>query len=144
MPQLMRLSNWSVATDTLITSGTRMEAVMKATDKTLSFVVTVRRQLLVDLLTTAVEGGINYWAAFGVATDDEAGNYASVEWREVDAPNRFGTTTPDDLLLGLQRLSESTIPAYVQHLADALTGNGDAGTADVVFQMAVFGDVIYG
>jgi hypothetical protein len=110
----------------------------------LVFPTTVSRRILRDLLTTAVEGGINHWAGVGVTIRDGDWNYLSVEWYEQGDPENRGFVTPEDLLRGLERLSKKPFPSALQHMADALSENGDAGTADVVFQMTVLGELMYG
>lgn len=61
--------------------------------------------------------------------------------------------TASEMAVGLSRLAQAAGAddpngmdglAAGKHLADALTSNGDAGTADVVLQMAVFGEIVYG
>jgi hypothetical protein len=56
--------------------------------------------------------------------------------------NRF--VTADELRIGLERLTQATFETAWKHFADAVGDNHDATTADVVLQMAVFGDLIYG
>lgn len=114
-----------------------------------SFKVPITRQALRDLLCTAVEGGSNYWAMFEDAERTESLDYLGVVVVEHEAhskgvPALRRRITAEDLAQGLERLAAATFPAAKQHLADALSENGDATTADVVLQMAVFGDVIYG
>jgi len=114
----------------------------------------VRRQTLRDLLCTAVEGGSNYWATFSNAEQTESLDYIKVKVTENES-SREGTPrvnryiTADDLASGLSRLGQAaanddgTFQAAGKHLADAL-GDHDATTADVVLQMTIFGELIYG
>lgn len=116
---------------------------------------TIPYQTLLDLLVTAVEGGSNYWASIKSVERDADGNYLKVKVTEleksrddVNRVNRY--VVPEDLAQGLQRLAEridSNHPQHFEtagtHFADAL-GDHDALTADVVLQMAVFGEIIYG
>lgn len=111
----------------------------------------VSEQLLADLLVTAAEGGSNYWASF-TEPRPAGGEYVSVHVTE-HAPHsrtprvsrRVGVL---DMLEGLRNLSRavgrSGFPAAVKHLNDALEEDYDATTADVVLQMALFDEVIYG
>ena len=139
-------------------------------DGTLAFNVEVPRQLLADLLCTAVEGGSNYWAEFRATKRTADLDYLQVKMTEREASregqprvNRY--IDLQDLATGLQRLAAAAL-AYAratgedtddwlakkhkgfqtagEHLGDALAERGDAITADVVLQMAVFGEVIYG
>lgn len=116
---------------------------------TLTYTITqeVAHQLLVDLLVTAAEGGSNYWASFSRAPG-EAHDYTAVTLTEHDAhgdaPPLVRRVDAADLLAGLQALTVAKFPSAAQHLRDALAEDGDAITADVVLQLAVFGDLIYG
>lgn len=120
---------------------------MTTTAETVLLNVPVSRQLLMDLLCTAVEGGSNYWAQFSKAERTPDLDYLSVHVREQEASGcaRVSrTVTADDLALGLERLATAKFATATQHLADALSEDGDATTADVVLQMTLFGDVVYG
>lgn len=111
--------------------------------------IEIKPELLKDLLVTAVEGGSNYWAAFTDVERDEELYVTKTRLsdREADTPRVF-TVTPDTLAVGLQnlatRMSKRGESAAGRHLTDALTENGDAITADVVLQMALFGEIVYG
>ncbi len=114
----------------------------------------VQCQLLRDLLCTAVEsGGCNYWAAFSNATRTEGLDYLRVRVTEHESHSegpRFNRyVEAEDLARGLTRLAEAasrdaaSFPSAAKHLADALS-NHDATTADVVLQMTMFGELVYG
>lgn len=114
---------------------------------TVPLAIDVPRQVLMDLLCTAVEGGSNYWASFSRATCTKDGDYLSVHVREYEASGDrllSRRVTAEDLATGLARLGTAKFATASQHLADALSEDGDATTADVVLQMTVFGDVVYG
>ena len=113
--------------------------------------INVDHQLLVDLLVTAVEGGSNYWADF-IYPHPRGSNSDKIRLIEDEPSNESGVcfdreVSADDLLVGLQRLAESDLsnfPAAHAHLLDVLSDNYDADTADVVLQMTVFGELVYG
>ena len=113
--------------------------------------LTVTRQTLRDLLCTAVEGGSNYWARFDATQRTVDLDYLSVRVTEdeshTDGPRLQRLVTAEDLLIGLGRLAANpkgfAEGVALKHLTDALHDH-DATTADVVLQMTVFGDVIYG
>ena len=118
-------------------------------DDSVTFPVTVRRQLLLDLLCTAVEGGSGYWAEFSEAERTPDLDYLSVRVTELEAsssdkPRVNRIVKAEELATGLARLSQATFETAWQHLADALSENGDAITADVVLQMTVLGELVYG
>lgn len=123
--------------------------------------IPVSRQTLRDLLCTAVEGGSNYWADFRDCERTEDLDYIRVRVVEQEASradtrrvNRY--VRAEDLAKGLERLALASaeqpdaaawpkhFPGAGKHLADALSENGDAATADVVLQMTVFGELVYG
>lgn len=109
----------------------------------------VPEQLLRDLLVTAVEGGSDYWAEYRRVMRDAELNILSVHVREQEASDQGGRhqhadITPASMALGLERLAQASFPAALTHLANALKEEGDAETADVVLQMAMFGKLIYG
>jgi hypothetical protein len=123
--------------------------------KTLVIHVDVSRQTLRDLLCTAVEGGSNYWARFTDAERTPDGDYLQVrlierESHATDKPAINLMVDADELRHGLSLLARVTpdgdpvFQTAFTHFGDALSGTGDATTADVVLQMTVFGEVIYG
>ena len=127
-----------------------------AQTQTLILNIPVSQQLLRDLLSTAIEGGSTYWASFSNCERDADLNYLKVRVTEIDAsssaPRRNLYITPEELANGLERLGRvcadpekfARFPTAGKHLADALSEDGDVITADVVLQMTVFGEVIYG
>lgn len=114
--------------------------------------IPIKRQLLRDLLSTAVESGTSYWAQVSKLKRTPDLEYLSVRFHEVEASEgekrKVMTIKAEDLVIGLQRLSQQIgnpkFSAAGQHLADALSENGDAITADVVVQMTMFGELVYG
>jgi hypothetical protein len=118
--------------------------------------IPVSRQTLRSLLCTAVEsGGSDYWAEFRDAERTEDLDYLRVRVIELeqsdDRPRRNRYITAEDLATGLERLAKvaadpersAKFPAAGKHFADAL-GDHDAETADVVLQMTIFGELVYG
>lgn len=91
-----------------------------------------------DLLTSAVEGGIAYWGRL---------SFHDGLWRVKlrDEPERgylpFG---PDTIRLGLERASRHPNPGIRRHLGNWLAECDDAETADVILQLGLFDDVVYG
>ena len=107
-----------------------------------------------DLFVTAVEGGINYWCMPTSVKSSKDGMWANVtlDDREVaeDANPDLkvdgapaGLFTIDDwvMQMGLDRLSKSK---YQHHVVVVVNENYDATTADVIVQMALFGEILYG
>ena len=108
----------------------------------------IHRQRFADLLCSAVEGGSNYWAAFRSIERTPELDYIVVEVTEkeahVDGPPVRRTITHDDLARGCTLLAAGPFPAAVRHLCNFLDENDDAETADVILQMAMFGELVYG
>lgn len=107
---------------------------------------TVSLQDLNDLLTTAVEGGVNYWA--------ECRNYrwqnrpiTSVEIREDDQDSAekpgWHEVNALDLLPILSKISRNSNQAKGWTVGEIIE-NHDAEIADIALQLVVFGKVIYG
>ena len=113
---------------------------------------TISQQALRDLLCTAVEGGSTYWAGFMRPMADPVSGecYVSVTvYAAMEGDFATRVVTADGLMRGLQALvvaaeDTETFPAAAQHLADVLQGDADAGTADVVLQLTMFGEVMFG
>lgn len=116
--------------------------------------IRINKQLLLDLMVTAFEGGSNYWLndvaqASDVVRDDDL-NYLSATFtfrEEVTPTVKEGTVlvvTPQSMRTGLERMAASDSRGVRRHLADALGQDGDATTADVVLQFAMFGELVFG
>jgi len=107
-----------------------------------------------DLFITALEGGIDYWSRRG-AVKTSGGDIQTVLYINKDDAEDYevnpsflveGTVNKieiDDwvMQLGLDRLVKSP---YQHHVTDVINDNADATTADVIVQMALFGDIVYG
>jgi hypothetical protein len=109
----------------------------------------VEPHILRDALVTAVEGGSNYWATFaGIKRDDE-GNILEVVVAEQESSKEGRNplamvVTPEKLVTGLQRLANAQFPNAQPALGRILREEGDAIDADIVLQMTILGDVVYG
>lgn len=124
---------------------------------TVSVTMQIDPQRLNDILVGAVEGGSNYWAGFRVI-EGKGDDYTAVLVTEYDTKllDKDGKVVKDtDLALGVERLSACAtrgckyengeqFEMAAQHLADFMSGNDDAITADVILQMTLFNEVVYG
>lgn len=109
-----------------------------------------RAQFLRDVLTTAVEGGINYWAQVGDYAPDE-GTVTVYESEEDDKPH---AVTIETIAKGIgvareKGLASLSGPDYVAQfwLADRTNserGDYDADIADSILQLGLFGQITYG
>lgn len=111
----------------------------------------VPEQTFLDVLTTAVEQGIAYWAN---AYNGGKGNEVRRGAEGCVIYVKLGETIDEDEYpyKPVGRISAETLATAVStygqqypHLVQALiSGDVDAPTADALFQLAAFGDVVYG
>lgn len=120
---------------------------------------------IADMVTSALEGGSNYWAQVVAkrqptkmthwAFTDGKDSKAEARYLEEFVMNEGGSVTIKDLedpegktyeltrekvYAGLELMPEE----YTRHFVDILNEETDATTGDVLIQLALFGDVIYG
>ena len=123
---------------------------------TFSVKTTIDAQRVADLMVAALEGGSNYWIdrveIVRVAPKPEGSTYPWYAHREVfeDRDVQFKVFeedeaepklfTFDSIQKGLDVLSEK----YPTRIAEILSENYDADTADVFLQCCLLGDVVYG
>ena len=110
--------------------------------------VVVGWQTVADLLVTAVETPVGgWWLSFDDVRRDADGNILQVLVRaEHSTDDRLVTrrlVTLQDMATAIGQLGSRPESGLRRHMIDAL-GDHDAITADVVLQMAVYGDVIFG
>jgi hypothetical protein len=141
--------------DATATAKTELAREWQAPEVDRAITVYVSDQLASDIMTTAAEGGSNYWAHFEAIANRE-GDYGA-EWAAVivtDTEDHDETEYRADLntiRAGLRRImTEGELCG--QHICDAVAaavtsndaGNLDADAADVVLQIGLFGRIIYG
>ena len=119
----------------------------------------ITQQELEDMLTTAFEGGSNYWILKirttktnkeipeqeFLAEDIASGRVLEIavydnEEEDDDGKPKKYLVTRKKMIEAFQLMADKQ-PRHFQDFAD---DNSDAITGDVWFQLAVFGDVIYG
>lgn len=104
-----------------------------------------RMDFLSDVLVTAVEGGVNYWADVKGYTKD---NVTVFVYDNMD----HYTFTPATISLGIDIIkSNKDFKVNDTILGDILVGDHrmdesyiDSSAADVIVQAAMFGEIIYG
>ena len=115
--------------------------------------IKVTQQDIDDIMATALEGGINYWCCKAEVVGDYLGEFASEQISRggtlllVDAEDgRKYTLNLENFLCGLEKaVAEHWFADYDWHNGKELdTCNVDAEVADVIIQLALFNDVIYG
>lgn len=123
----------------------------------MAFTITteVSDQRVRDLLCCAMEGGISYWAR----VEGYDGDSGAVEFPHFEMPFVGGAVLirgildeNNDQLLRLDReaiqrglilmADPSKVPPY--HLANFMMESEDAETGDVLVQLALFGEIVYG
>ena len=131
---------------------------------TVSVSVNVPTSTIRDLLTCAVEGGSNYWAAFREdpnfiksITESDKNAYVKSEGGEYYA--RYDIENPNYCLRVSDAEGSSTYNVtlesfvnglgvmanrYPRHFKDVITDNHDAETGDVFIQCSVFGEIVFG
>lgn len=108
-----------------------------------------RKEFLDDLLITAVEGGINYWAQVSGYKFTDVPGEAEVTVHDLESEHQHFVDI-DVIAKGLGRLQqdEGLRSLYSDLLVASRTngedGDFDASGADVVLQLGIFGEVIYG
>lgn len=106
--------------------------------------IEVPDQTIVDLFITACEGGSNYWCAKVTPTVKvESDPYVDMLQGFTATDRETGRVikvSPEQIQMGLARMAEQ----YPHHFQDMVNDNHDAVTADVLLQMCVFGELIYG
>lgn len=111
---------------------------------------TLGERLCLDILSTAFEGGIGYWAiATNIARDAE-GNYAAITLEDAEGEEDWSHLVDCDAIhRGIQAVFDELRGTKVhRNLLTAVinddAGDIDADDADAIVQMACFGDVVYG
>jgi hypothetical protein len=123
----------------------------------------VKREVLEDIFVTALEGGSNYWyflpeesiKAIRKAVPKEEDPYLSTAILKAildhDVKIAINDAEDEDEVIGV--ITRGTMQARLQLLSDSnerwalerhMREEGDAGSADVVFQYLTMGEVVYG
>lgn len=116
-----------------------------------------------DLLSSAFEGGSNYWYTIdefikpkGAPRTWKQRAYPDEVFRHLDYPlNKGGALLIEDKESGVSDHHRLDLPAiekglevfatkYPRHFGDWLAENDDATTGDVFLQCCLFGEVVYG
>jgi hypothetical protein len=115
--------------------------------------ITISNQTIGDLLVTALEGGINYWCDRATVKRENGQRLSNNEI--VDHPDwlpgcEFTFRDADDGIeqtIGFEAFNtalETMVANHPKHFADIINDNHDADTADVLVQLALFGELVYG
>ena len=101
-----------------------------------------------NLIVDAIEIGIDYWCENWPEAKDKSEFYSERVWETVKAgcalefgnDDKKGTLSLDSIAKGLNLIMKK----YPRCYAEIKEGNYDAISADMFFQMSVFGKLIYG
>jgi hypothetical protein len=116
----------------------------------------VSDEFLADILITAVEGGINYWAQVESYTHSRGPEYTRAMLTPADEdprdwPAKHIVLDTTVILKGLQRVLNLEVGCGEEVLNWIISGtnNNDAGeidadAADVIVQAGIFGRLVYG
>ena len=131
---------------------------------------TISMQRLLDLVITALDGGIRYWAPTYTTTFPDGFNIANLTWLadhqdgwknvrlDYFAPlvegGSINLNDDEDPESNPKPITLQSLQAALsimandkdlsRHFADILSEDEDAITADVLFQIAAFGELVYG
>ena len=127
------------------------------------FEVKITSEMLDNILTTAFEGGSNYWANYDYVneveiyedynaldlTDFYSWEIVIYQYGEINF-QQYDLDTQEQLELSvldrnsLFKGAEIMAKDYPRHFEDWINGDWDSITADVYLQCCLFGDIIYG
>lgn len=124
-------------------------------------VISLSEEDIGDLVCSALEGGIGYWAVLDNSVLDyqDIPHYISLsEWTamllidgksvyflDAEDPNEVWELTLDKLFKGIRLYVDNGHDHYgVFNASEVDMGNCDAECADCVFQYALFGELVYG
>lgn len=125
--------------------------------RVIKYEATVTFTHLESMFISAYEGGSNYWATAIEEVDEPTEKYIAVglapserHFRHVwhggtvniliDEEDEPVLMTKEKMVLGTQLMQSN----QQKHFAEMINQSGDACTADVWFQLCLFGEVIYG
>ena len=105
----------------------------------------VEEQFLMDILVTAVEGGINYWCALmTVERNDDLDVRSFTGHDHEDIEEKFSCDI-NDVLRGLEKIVNGEhhrdLKGYIMEQDACMI---DAEGADIIIQTAVLGEITYG
>lgn len=113
-----------------------------------------REEFLNDILTTAIEGGIDYWVQEWVEIDLDNSSESAFDWRYrsatfIDVEGDKYTITPETIAKGINFIVKRNADRDKQLILNSRTngddGDHDALDADKIVQFALFNnELVYG
>jgi hypothetical protein len=124
--------------------------------KDLKIEIAITEQMIEDQIVTALEGGSNYWYYLGdtsmIPNYDKKEPLATqlsravlnegivIPVHDIEDEELLGNLSLESIQKGLTLMAKD----YPEHFQNMITENGDAETADVFFQLAVMGELVFG
>ncbi len=110
--------------------------------------ITFTREFLADILCTAVEGGINYWAAIsGVQRNENLGVVCCSVKDAEDDEDEWHDVSTDTIIKGIELYLSNNDNMTRRLYQELLSGNSadyDVDDADLLVQLGLFGNIVYG
>lgn len=110
-------------------------------------------QLLMDVICTALEGGIGYWcSATDITRTEDKMNYTSFRAYDDEDDGFLGAVDIYVIATGIRQIlnnpnvvcSKATKRALERAVSENDSGYIDAEVADCIVQMGLFGGIVYG
>ena len=106
------------------------------------------RDFLADVLCTGVEGGINYWALIRNISRNESLGIVSCSVKDFeDDDGEFVEISTDTIAKGIELYLSNSDNFTKRLYQELLCGNAadyDIEDADLIIQLGLFGNIIYG
>lgn len=123
----------------------------------------INKQLFTDIFVTAFEGGSNYWAEVNSYEFEDqlsmkpsktvalSESIANELWNNPDfSMTVYDSESDGDEILGeithdsCQKAFKLMMETHSKHFSNMMSENYDAETADIFFQLATMGEVVFG
>ena len=115
-----------------------------------------RTEFLIDILNTAAEGGVNYWAnvrgyRWDLTKHPIENIGMEIQDIEAEPDHTWHTVNLDTIDAGIDRILTEEVPylsddmrrCIEDSVGDLDASNLDADAADTIVQVALFGEVVY-
>lgn len=106
----------------------------------------ITQQDIDDIMSTALEGGINYWCCKAEVLESQYyGEYASDQISRGGSLRLYDAESDDTWVLNLDNLMSGIIKAIESgYVSSDDLDDWDAADADAAVQCALFGDLVFG
>ena len=113
---------------------------------TTNVILTFSDQFVSDVMTTAVEEGMDYWADFDVIVRDTNRNVVAFAGEALGDSDMFFDIKGEDIVhaFGLIVSDERYDIELRQAILEQDAGMIDVDYADIIVQVAAFGEIVYG